>query len=109
MSRRRARKIGAAFHDAPLLAIDFLRDAKTGKLWFLECNPGGNTWHFSSDQAGGVNLRMELGEAWLQRRGQGQRVGAPTDDRPVRGLGYLRAGAGEGGARACLLSLTDLP
>ena len=60
-----ARKIGAAFHDAPLLAIDFLREEKTGRLYFLECNPGGNTWHFSSNQPGGVNLRMEIGEARL--------------------------------------------
>jgi hypothetical protein len=60
-----ARKIGAAFHDAPLLAIDFMRDQNTGRLYFLECNPGGNTWHFSSDQKGGVNLRMELGEAHI--------------------------------------------
>lgn len=70
-----ARKIGAAFHDAPLLAIDFLRDAKTDKLWFLECNPGGNTWHFSSDQAGGVNLRMELGEAWLNGEAKANELG----------------------------------
>lgn len=54
--------VGQAFPEIPLLAIDLLRDAATGKLHFLECNPGGNTWHFSSTQPGGIGTRHELGE-----------------------------------------------
>jgi hypothetical protein len=51
-----------AFAEIPFLAIDILRDVKSRKLYFLECNPGGNTWHFSSSQPGGINLRHQLGE-----------------------------------------------
>jgi hypothetical protein len=36
----------------PLHGCDFVREASTGKLYALEFNPGGNTWHFSS-KAGG--------------------------------------------------------
>jgi hypothetical protein len=58
-----AAAIGNTFCELPLLAIDMLRDVKTGQLHFLECNAGGNTWHFSSTQPGGISLRHELGEA----------------------------------------------
>jgi hypothetical protein len=58
-----AKKIGQVFSEVPFLAIDILRDAQSRKLYFLECNPGGNTWHFSSDQPGGIGLRLQLGEA----------------------------------------------
>lgn len=61
--RDMACKVGAAFSDAPLLAIDIIRELATKRLYFLECNPGGNTWHFSSRQAGGLKIRMLLGEA----------------------------------------------
>lgn len=44
-----ARDVAAAFDDVPLLGIDFVRDARTGKIFVLEVNAGGNTWHFSSD------------------------------------------------------------
>jgi hypothetical protein len=57
-----ALKVALAFHEIPLLAIDILRDESSRKLYFLECNPGGNTWHFSSTQPGGIKLRHQLGE-----------------------------------------------
>jgi hypothetical protein len=57
-----ALKIATAFEEIPLLAIDILREKSSGRLYFLECNPGGNTWHFSSMQPGGVKLRHQLGE-----------------------------------------------
>jgi hypothetical protein len=44
-----AKKVHAAFPNIPLLGTDILREARTGKLYVLECNPGGNTWHFSSN------------------------------------------------------------
>ena len=44
-----ARKVAAAFDDIPLLGIDIVRDERSSKLYVLEVNAGGNTWHFSSD------------------------------------------------------------
>jgi hypothetical protein len=55
-----ARQASFALPDVPLQGIDILREAKTGKLYALESNPGGNTWHFSSDY--GTVLRDELGQ-----------------------------------------------
>lgn len=49
-----------ALPDVPLQGIDVLRENKTGKLYALESNPGGNTWHFSS--AFGAILRDEVGD-----------------------------------------------
>ena len=43
-----ASRIFRAFPDIPLQACDILREAKTGKLFILEINAGGDTWHFSS-------------------------------------------------------------
>lgn len=54
--------LAAAVHDAmpdiPLLGIDILREERTGRLTVLEANPGGNTWHFSSE--GGEELRHAI-------------------------------------------------
>ncbi|MBI2717977.1 MAG: hypothetical protein HY245_11135 [Rhizobiales bacterium] len=57
-----ARKVGQEFAEIPLLAIDIITEAATGIPYFLECNPGGNTWHFSSNQGGGIKLRLLLGD-----------------------------------------------
>ncbi|MGB5093110.1 MAG: hypothetical protein WBN97_07350 [Parvibaculum sp.] len=43
-----ARKAARAMPRIPLQGMDFIREEKTGKLFILEVNPGGNTWHFSS-------------------------------------------------------------
>ena len=43
-----AERVHAAIPGIPLLGTDILREAGTGRLYVLECNPGGNTWHFSS-------------------------------------------------------------
>lgn len=56
-----AEQVHAAFASIPLLAIDVLREHNTGKLYVLECNPGGNTWHFSSQI--GAKLRLGFGNA----------------------------------------------
>ena len=42
-----ARRTAACFPALPLLGIDILRDTK-GRLYVIEINAGGNTWHFSS-------------------------------------------------------------
>jgi hypothetical protein len=43
-----ARRAYGAFPDVPLQACDIIREEATQKLYILEINPGGNTWHFSS-------------------------------------------------------------
>lgn len=40
-----------AIPEAALQGCDIIRDAETRLLYVLELNPGGNTWHFSSDHA----------------------------------------------------------
>jgi glutathione synthase/RimK-type ligase-like ATP-grasp enzyme len=37
-----------AFPECPVLGVDVVRDADTGKLYVMEINPIGDTWHFSS-------------------------------------------------------------
>jgi hypothetical protein len=56
-----AERVHAAFPYIPMLAVDIIRDARTGALYVLECNPGGNTWHFSSEI--GEKLRLGFGNA----------------------------------------------
>lgn len=46
-----ARRAARALPRIPLLGLDIVRQAKTGHLYVLEANPGGNTWHFSSKLA----------------------------------------------------------
>ncbi len=43
-----ARRAAEAMPAIPLQGIDIIREVGTGKLFVLENNPGGNTWHFSS-------------------------------------------------------------
>jgi hypothetical protein len=56
-----ARRVHAAFPDVPLLGTDILREAETGRLYVLECNPGGNTWHFSSPT--GRDWQAKIGQS----------------------------------------------
>jgi len=44
----------AAFPQCPVLGVDIVRDVETRKLYVIEVNPGGATWHFSSPS--GKNL-----------------------------------------------------
>jgi hypothetical protein len=46
-----AKKCFDFFDDAPLLGLDVMLDEK-GNPFFIEANPGGNTWHFSSSLIG---------------------------------------------------------
>jgi glutathione synthase/RimK-type ligase-like ATP-grasp enzyme len=43
-----ARRAATAMPAIPLQGLDIIREAATGKLFVLENNSGGNTWHFSS-------------------------------------------------------------
>jgi hypothetical protein len=49
-------KAFAAIPEAPLQGMDIVREQSTGKLYVLETNPGGFTWHFSSKFAGTQRL-----------------------------------------------------
>ena len=44
-----AEQAHAAFPDQLLLGTDIVRDADTGKLYVVECNPRGDAWLISSD------------------------------------------------------------
>jgi hypothetical protein len=44
-----AREAHRAFPAQPLLGTDILRDAESGALWVIECNPRGDAWLISSD------------------------------------------------------------
>lgn len=57
-----ARACFAACPEAALQACDILRDSRTGQLYILEFNPGGNTWHFSSSRTQRVNEALGRGE-----------------------------------------------
>lgn len=54
-----ARAVHRALPDMPILGIDIVRDHSSRKLYVLECNAGGNTWHFSSKM--GATCRASLG------------------------------------------------
>ena len=51
--------LGRALPHVPKSGVDIVRDHLTGRLHVLECNAGGNTWHFSSDI--GATCRARLG------------------------------------------------
>lgn len=43
-----AKRIAEVFSDIPLLAIDLVVEEASSKIYAIEVNAGGNTWHFSS-------------------------------------------------------------
>ena len=47
-------------------SVDVLREELTGKLFALEINPGGNTWHFSSHSA--ARIQSSLGGPRLEEQ-----------------------------------------
>lgn len=51
-------RVAEVFPDVPLLGSDIIREEKTGALYVLECNPGGNTWHFSSTTTAGIRRQI---------------------------------------------------
>jgi glutathione synthase/RimK-type ligase-like ATP-grasp enzyme len=61
-----ARAAHNAMPEIPLKGIDILRDGKTGRLYVIELNCRGNTWHFSSAFEAGNRARN--GEEFERRR-----------------------------------------
>ncbi len=53
-----AKRAHAAFPGIPLLGVDVIREAETGKLYVLETNPGGWTWHFTSHNGLAIQARF---------------------------------------------------
>jgi hypothetical protein len=68
-----APRVGAAFAAIPVLGIDIIREERTGKLFILEVNPGGNTWHFSSGAL--AEIRQEIGGASIVGAKKGELIG----------------------------------
>jgi hypothetical protein len=60
-----ARAMSSAFPMIPLKGCDILKEHATGLLYAAECNPGGNTWHFSSSFAAQMRAEMGNGRALL--------------------------------------------
>lgn len=62
-----ARRAHEAFPEQPLLGTDLVRDADTGELWVIECNPRGDAWLISSDmgrmieRANGLDFAAQFG------------------------------------------------
>jgi hypothetical protein len=54
-----AQRVHDCLPEVPLLGVDIVREQATGELHVLECNAGGNTWHFSSKS--GEKLRGWFG------------------------------------------------
>jgi hypothetical protein len=50
----------AAFSEIPLLGLDIIREAATGKLYVLEVNPLGYTWHLSSKLGKIAQRRLQI-------------------------------------------------
>jgi glutathione synthase/RimK-type ligase-like ATP-grasp enzyme len=63
-----ARAADAALPEIPLKGVDLLRDVNSGKLYVIELNAGGNTWHFSSTYS--AELRRSYGAEYELRRRQ---------------------------------------
>ncbi len=62
-----AEKAHAAFPEQPLLGTDIVRDADSGELYVIECNPRGDAWLMSSDmgrmieRANGLDFAAQFG------------------------------------------------
>jgi glutathione synthase/RimK-type ligase-like ATP-grasp enzyme len=63
-----ARRAHAALPEIPLKGCDIIREASSGRLYVLELNSGGNTWHFSSDFA--THIRHYHGSEFVLRQRQ---------------------------------------
>jgi hypothetical protein len=69
-----AERAHAAFPDQPLLGTDIVRDADSGALYVIECNPRGDAWLISSvmgrmiEQANGLHFAAQFGALEIAAR-----------------------------------------
>lgn len=54
-----ARRAHSAFPTTPVLGVDMVRDLETGRLYVIEVNAGGYTWHVSSSV--GHKIQQQFG------------------------------------------------
>lgn len=52
--------VADAFPEVPVLGLDIIREAATGKLYVLEVNPLGYTWHLSSKLGKIAQRRLQI-------------------------------------------------
>lgn len=69
-----ARAITGRFTQVPVMGIDIIREQATGRLYVLEINSSGRTWHLSSDH--GLGHQRDHG---LDYYGQFDALGTITD------------------------------
>jgi hypothetical protein len=69
-----AQRAYAAMPGIPLQGVDIIREAATGRLFVLEINAGGNTWHFSSTRT--EERRKSHPEEYLSREERITQFGA---------------------------------
>jgi hypothetical protein len=60
-----ARRTFRAFPEVPVQGMDIIRDVHTGELYVLEVNPGGATWHLSSNL--GKRLQERNGYSYYEQ------------------------------------------
>jgi hypothetical protein len=73
---RLAEELHAQFPHIPTLGTDILREESTQRLYVLECNPGGDTWHFSSDR--GEVVRLGIGNAKVNGTARANQIARRT-------------------------------
>jgi hypothetical protein len=61
-----ARRTFEAISEVALHGVDIIRDSRTGRLFVLEINPGGNTWSFSSKWAGLLQSELNMPDLSVQ-------------------------------------------
>jgi glutathione synthase/RimK-type ligase-like ATP-grasp enzyme len=73
-----ARAAHAAFWDMPVLGIDMVRDANTGKLYVLEVNASGGAFHINNKSTRGIGIDVpkQFGGARAVARGIFKRLQA---------------------------------
>ncbi len=90
-----AKKVHTAFPSIPLLGTDVIRDADTGKLYAIDMNTNGNTFHLTSDTGKniakdfGLDLQAQFGGAKAIARGIFRRLGDDFKN-PLQDFGNLR-------------------
>ena len=55
-----AQRAHGAFPDIPLLGVDVIREQPSGKLYVIEVNSCGHTWHFSSPKGRQIQAQFGL-------------------------------------------------
>ena len=75
-----------AFPDIPLLGVDVVRDARTGKLYVLEVNASGYVWHLDSETGRGIQRDPQAG---FPQPVQRDRTRGGHTDRTDAGAGTL--------------------